>query len=210
MAYFETLKVLDGKVINEAYHIARARHTQKTFYGRATFSELAWENVKFEMGIYRLRVDYAEEVKSVTVHPYTLLEHSVLPLQEVDQFTYEHKAADRRFFSQSLEQHNAYSDILFHRNGLLLDTTICNLAFSDGKAWFTPETYLLPGTKRAYLLDEGRLNSRKIHLDHLSQYRYIAFINALRDFEKIYRFEVKNDRVHLESCPSSMEANIIV
>lgn len=198
MAYFETLKVLDGKVQHPSYHVQRARRTQEAVYGFSTFSERAWEGEMFPDGLLRLRVDYAEEVFGLTVQPYTLMEHTVLPLVDAGDFLYQHKSADRHFFSDNLQNHPGHSDLLFHRTGQVLDTTICNVAVFDGNKWYTPTTYLLAGTKRAALLDEGKIVEKEISLADLSNFSHMAFLNAMRDFERTYTFSVQEDSILLQ------------
>lgn len=198
--YFETLKVLNGTVLNASYHVTRARRTQEAVYGQATFSERAWAGLELPPGLYRLRIDYDEQVRKAELHPYTLLEHTFLPLHEVGDFTYAHKSADRDFFTTALQQYPHASDVLFHRDGYLLDTCICNLAFAKDGKWYTPDTYLLPGTKRAFLLEQGTLMERRIHVEDLPAFHYVAFINAMRDFEKIYRYTLNGDRLEVQGC----------
>ena len=46
------------------------------------------------------------------------------------------------------------------KQGLLTDTSIANIALSDGTHWYTPAHPLLKGTKRAALLEEGILQEK--------------------------------------------------
>ncbi len=48
-----------------------------------------------------------------------------------------------------------HDDILIIRDGLLTDTSICNVALWNGTSWITPARPLFSGTMRAYLLDKG-------------------------------------------------------
>ncbi|MCD8539847.1 MAG: aminotransferase class IV [Leadbetterella sp.] len=74
------------------------------------------------------------------------------------------------------------------KNGHLTDTTYCNVALFDGKEWVTPDTFLLPGTKRAALIHNGMLREIPVTVRDLPGFEALAFINAMRDFEKKYTF----------------------
>jgi 4-amino-4-deoxychorismate lyase len=43
-------------------------------------------------------------------------------------------------------------DIIIVRNGFVTDASYANLIFRKGDEWFTPATFLLAGTMRAFLL----------------------------------------------------------
>ena len=73
--------------------------------------------------------------------------------------------------------------MIIEKKGYLCDTTIANIAFFDGKQWFTPTHPLLKGTMRQKLLDEGFLETKKIKKDNLSDYSQVALINAMIGFK---------------------------
>ena len=64
----------------------------------------------------------------------------------------------------------------------MTDTTIANIAFFDGKTWFTPTTPLLQGTTRARLIDEGFLKLRDIKKEDIKEYSRFALMNAMIGF----------------------------
>ena len=58
-----------------------------------------------------------------------------------------------------------------------------NVAFWNGTGWITPDTPLLPGTMRAYLIEKGVLAEDRIILEDLSRYQCVRLINAMRDLD---------------------------
>ena len=76
-------------------------------------------------------------------------------------------------------------DVLVVRKGLLTDTSICNVAFWNGKQWIPPTVPLLAGTKRASLLDRGEMDSGDIRPADMPGYSRIRLFNAMIEFGEI-------------------------
>jgi len=76
-------------------------------------------------------------------------------------------------------------DILIIKKGLVSDTSIANIAFYDGKLWFTPKAALLKGTCRTRLLLEGKIIEKEIRVEDIKKYKKIALMNAMIDFDII-------------------------
>ncbi len=70
------------------------------------------------------------------------------------------------------------------------DTSIANLAFFIEGKWITPDTPLLEGTMRAYLLDRRKIFLGKISIKELKYAKKIAIMNALIGFREINNFEI--------------------
>ena len=79
----------------------------------------------------------------------------------------------------------------------MTDASYSNIILFDGKNWITPETYLLNGVKRQFLLHQKVIKEAKVTIDNLHNFSKIALINAMRDFELVYDFELKNGLIHL-------------
>ena len=69
------------------------------------------------------------------------------------------------------------------RNGAITDTSYSNVAFFDGQKYVTPDTYLLNGTRRQYLLGEGLLMQRRITPSELCRFERVVLINAMLGLE---------------------------
>ena len=71
-------------------------------------------------------------------------------------------------FESLLLANKDVDEVIIEKNGYLTDTTIANIAFFDGKQWFTPEKPLLKGTMRAKLIEEGFLQTKNIKSEELA------------------------------------------
>ncbi|HON17298.1 MAG TPA: chorismate-binding protein, partial [Spirochaetota bacterium] len=60
-----------------------------------------------------------------------------------------------------------------------------NIAFYDGEKWLTPTKPLLYGTKREYLLEEGKIVEEEISTRDIKFFYKVSLINAMLDLEEI-------------------------
>lgn len=198
--FFETIKLLNGRLQNLSYHQARMDRTLQQHFPSEKAIQLDYLTPiaeKYPEGLYKLRVDYDTQVREMTIQAYQIKTHHKLKILDAGDFDYSFKSADRSFFDSKLKEFRDCDDLLFTRNGFLTDTTYCNIALFDGKEWITPSTYLLPGTKRSQLIQDNKLKEKPIDMNHLKDYHQICFINAMRDFEKRYTFVVQQDEILL-------------
>ena len=72
------------------------------------------------------------------------------------------KYADRSALARLLQRRDDCDEILIVRDGAITDTSYSNVAFFDGRKYVTPDTFLLNGTRRQYLLGTGVLTERRI------------------------------------------------
>ena len=63
----------------------------------------------------------------------------------------------------------------------MTDTRYSNVVFGDGSSWVTPETFLLPGTKRAFLLSRGDIRECSVRAEDIGKFRFCSLINAMLD-----------------------------
>jgi len=186
----ETIKIEDGEVSNLSYHQARCDESRKALFhstDRLNLSSLIQAPPK---GLYRCRILYDEKIHSVEYIPYSPQEIHKLKIISSD-LEYDHKYANRDTLNALLQSHTDVDDILIEKEGYLTDTTIANIAFYDGKQWFTPEKPLLKGTMRAKLLDEGFLHTRKIKKEEITDYTHVALMNAMIGFKILNNFTIQ-------------------
>lgn len=154
-------------------------------------------------GLYKCRVSYDKVIREITFQPYEPAKASVILLLEIgDVFDYTFKFEDRVFFKEALQENPDADDVLFLSSGLLTDCTYSNVVLHNGENWVTPKTRLLTGVKRQYCLDNKVIIEKDIRVDELGDYTKIAFLNALRDFELVYEFEVKGNKLLLKLLPT--------
>lgn len=193
---FETICVQHRKFSNLLpYHEARLNRTRRELWNTATPLDLG-ERLEIPDFVdeekHKCRVTYGPEIVRIEWERY--LPRPIKSLQLVVDGTieYAHKYKNRDHLHQLHAQRGDCDDVLIVKNGLITDTSYANVALFDGLDWYTPELPLLPGTQRAFLLDEGILFLREIKVDDLSQYRSVKLFNAMLDWEEGVVLAVKN------------------
>lgn len=180
----ETIKIEEGEVSNLPYHQARCDESRKILFNSTdtlTLSSLIQAPPK---GLYRCRILYDKQIRSIEYIPYSPKGMYRLKIVPSD-LEYEHKYANRDALNKLLQMHSDADDILIEKHGYLTDTTIANVAFYNGKQWFTPENPLLKGTMRAKLLKKGFLHTRNIKKEEIGNYTHVALMNAMIGFKII-------------------------
>jgi len=180
----ETIKIEDGEVSNLSYHQARCDESRKALFNSTDTLDLSSLIQAPPKGLYRCRILYDEKIHSIEYIPYIPKEIHTLKIIS-SNLEYDYKYANRDALNKLLQTHTDADDILIEKEGYLTDTTIANIAFYDGKQWFTPEKPLLKGTMRAKLLDEGFLHTRKIKKEEITDYTHVALMNAMIGFKII-------------------------
>ena len=183
-AFLETLKSVDGKVQNLSFHQARYESVLHSL-GVKKFPRLSKYLHPPKDSIQRCRIIYTQENLSVSYHPYVKRSVKLLKLMYDDTIEYEKKYANREILDKLFSQKEEADDILIIKNEKVTDTSIANIAFFDGKKWLTPKEPLLQGTTRQRLLDNGFLKEADIYEKDLKQYKKVALLNAMIDFDII-------------------------
>jgi 4-amino-4-deoxychorismate lyase len=173
----ETIRVTEGKSENIDYHLRRMRITS-----------LRWSPEEIleiglpPRGVHKLRILYDADGFEQSITPYTIRPVRSLKVVVDDNIVYDHKYEDRSALNQMFNQREDCDDVLIVKNGLVTDTSYANIIFyKDGK-WFTPDSFLLKGTMRQYLLDHNKISEVRIALSDINRYTHFKLINAmLRD-----------------------------
>lgn len=132
------------------------------------------------IGKTKVRIVYSHHAFEVSQAAYSPKPTHKLKLVEACPdytFKYEDRSALLALYSQ---KENA-DDILITCNGQVTDTSYSNVCFWNGKAWHTPSSHLLNGVKRQYLIQQGAIQERNIHVSVLRNYHYACLINAMLD-----------------------------
>lgn len=198
---FETIKCQNRQLHNTFYHNQRVSRTLENLFG--IVGDFDFENT-IEIpdwvgeGLYRCRVIYGEKISKVEFFEYEFKHPKVVQIDEYQSFKYDFKYEDRSRFRHLLKLYPNADDVIITQNGLLTDATYANLAFFDGTKWYTPNTYLLLGTKREYLLDNQLITEEEIAVKDLIKFKRISFINAMRDLDLSYEFEVNKNIISIK------------
>jgi 4-amino-4-deoxychorismate lyase len=180
---FETIRIERGIPLNLSFHEERMNRSRFALFGKTDFIALADQlsipppNSK----IIRCKVIYEQSVLSVAYSQYEPAKISTLKLVDAGTLDYEYKYLDRNQLTSLIDKSVA-DDILIVRNGCIADASFANITFTDGKHWFTPDTPLLKGTMREYLLKTGIIQTERITADNLKQFTFFRLINAMLGF----------------------------
>jgi len=188
--YLETLKSVNGKVINLSYHQQRLEGVVSTFKNTRVYN---LENILNppKDGIYRCRVLYDE--KSIEVEYITYIKRQVKSLKLVysDDIEYSRKYANRDDIDELFLLRAECDDILIVKSGLITDTSIANIAFYDGSKWLTPKRPLLKGTIREKYIQERKIFEKDIFVEDLNNFSKVALMNAMIDFDIITKENIE-------------------
>ncbi len=180
----ETIKIENTKVFNLSYHQNRFDKSRKDLFQDSLPRDLSSLIQAPKKGLFRCRILYNKTIQSIDYIPYTIKNIKTLKIIHSD-IDYEYKYANREKFYTLLDLAQNYDDILIEKNGFITDTSIANIAFYDGKDWFTPKSPLLAGCMRQKLLDEGFLKTKNIKKEDIAHYSQVALINAMIGFNII-------------------------
>ena len=183
-SFLETICIENGLLKNLPYHQKRVNETFVTFYPDQIPFDLSEALSKQNIpatGIYRLRVIYEEQIKSIEFFPYQEKKIATLKIIHTGEFDYGFKWADRSYFEHILIENKEVDEVIFELDGKIQDCTIANLAFLKNGIWYTPKNPLHWGTTRARLIDQNKIQETDIFLDELSSYSHICLINVFRE-----------------------------
>lgn len=187
----ETICLLDGHLLHLDYHEARLNSARTQLWNAGD----PWSLEKLlsgydlpQQGLFKCRLVYDLELLKFEWEPY--LRRPINSLKKVydNQISYAFKYLDRSSLTNLFAQKGDKDDVLIIKNGLLTDTSYCNIALYDGKEWYTPASPLLPGTQRALLVDSGMIKAASIEENRLSQYQLIRLFNAMIPWENPIEF----------------------
>ena len=179
--FVETIKVCDGQFCHPAYHEQRALATALTVFGCSLDWDLSGWAIPDELrrGLVKCRVVYDTMVREVTFTPYVFRQIASLRLVEGEAIDYAFKSTDRSGLERLLAQRDGCDDVLIVRRGMITDTSFSNVVLEDATGLYTPDTFLLDGTCRRRLIDEGIVQVRPIPVTELSRYDRLYLVNAM-------------------------------
>jgi 4-amino-4-deoxychorismate lyase len=166
----ETIRVANGQIENASYHFRRMRDLH---IKRITDIELP------ASGIHKLRIVYDEHHFEFSISPYTIRPVRSLKLITDNDIVYDKKYEDRTRLNFLLKSKGTADDILIIKNNLITDVSFANIAFRKDNTWFTPDSFLLNGTMRQNLLDNGKIKERRVSVDNLKEFTHFKLINAM-------------------------------
>ena len=194
---FETIKVINKKLLNISFHNERMNRSRYELFGLNNELNLT-EQIEIPEDIskevYRCKVIYSDTIKDIEFRKYTprIIKH--LKLAYSNSIDYSFKYLERNLFDELLRKNDCKDneDILIIKNDRVTDTSYSNIALFDGKEWHTPKFPLLKGTKRAKLLYDKRILEKDILLEDLMNYEKIILVNAMLDFDLDKSYQIRD------------------
>lgn len=183
--FIETLKVKEGIFIHPELHLRRIQYTQEEAFGFHIPLQLKPEMVPADKrkGIVKCRILYGEEIRLIDFETYTLRNIRTLKLIDGGNTDYHLKYADRTPLTRLLAKRGNCDDILISIREKITDTSYSNVVLFDGENYYTPSSYLLNGTKRQSLIQQGIVREIRINTGDLINFRQLYLINAMLDIE---------------------------
>lgn len=192
----ETIKVENGITLNINFHNERMNRSLFELFGMVNKPDL--EKIisvpKFAgKGVYKCRVEYNDKITKIEFLPYIIRSIRSLKMIMDDNISYPYKYIERDNIQRLMEMRGDCDDILIIKKGMVTDSSYANVVFRDLNGnWVTPSTYLLPGTRRASLLQSGLIKETIITYRDLNKYAEMKLINAMIGFEDTEGIPVAN------------------
>ncbi len=188
----ETISVVNRKIQNLDYHNARFNKTRKALWGLEDRWDLS--NIEIPDSVtdlkHKLRITYAHEIETVQWSIHEPREIRSIKKVYIPDIDYTFKYCDRSLLANLFEQRGDADEILIIHNGMVSDSFFGNVALANNSGWYTPTSYLLAGTQRAYLLDQGIIKEQSISEKDLKDYTHLRIINALMDWNNTPTLEI--------------------
>ncbi len=202
----ETIKCNNGKLYNIRWHNERFNRARKELFGLPHEIDLG-EIIKIpencKKGLFRCRIMYSETIDKIEFVPHSFRKIKSLKLVEDNNIDYQFKFSNRKNLNSLFEKRGNCDDILIIKNGCITDSSTANCIFCDGQKWWTPDTPLLPGTQRAKLIYEEKIEVCRITPATISKYKKVGLINAMWDFGNMPMIEITHLSYQSEILPSA-------
>ena len=180
---FESICVINGKILNQKWHQIRYQKAYKKYFGKVSQFNLldqVYIPKEFKKGRVKLKVLYGEKEREIHFEQYTFKIINTIRLVHTINLEYSLKLRQRGKLNELFAKKGNCDDVIIVRNGLITDSSYANLIFFDGSEWITPKVPLLEGTCRARLLASGKIKTGNIGIKELSAFKGFKLINAMR------------------------------
>lgn len=191
--FLESIKIQNGQPQLLEWHQKRVNNTLKSHRYPASFSlKQAFSLLPpIDEQLYKWRIIYGKQgITSSEVIPYTTRKIARFRLVEAN-ISYDFKYAIRENLD-TLKTTSPSEEIIIVKNRLITDTSYSNLIFLRNSTWYTPNSFLLNGVQRQFLLAQHKIISREIRREDLHLFSHFAMINAMLSQDNSPIFSVKD------------------
>jgi len=183
--FFETIRVENGSIQHLSLHMERMKETCSEEYGDFLHENIFTEIQLPETGVHRMNIWYNRTDTEVKTALYTPSAISTVALVSCEpDFDYRRKYTNRDALNNMLKSAPGADEIVIVKNGMVTDSSKANIVFEKNGTYYTPDTFLLNGTMRQYLLGSGKITEASIKAENVFDYEKMYFINALNPLGK--------------------------
>jgi len=141
---------------------------------------------------YKVRIVYDKDIQSIEFLPYTMKTIETIKLFTIDnKVDYSYKYAERSFFDEYINETKT-DDLVLVKSNYITDCIYSNIVFFDGEQWVTPKTFLLKGTMRESLLNNGKILQKNIKVSDLSNFKSFKRINAMMNLDESQEIDISH------------------
>lgn len=180
--FIETIRLEHGEMQLVQFHQNRMNRTVFEAFGILNGFNLA-HHIHIPdhacSGTFKCRIVYDTQIRQVTFTSYERKEIRSLQVVYNDQIDYHLKKENRSDLNRLFELRNKCDDILIVKNGFITDSWFCNVVFETETELITPDTPLLNGVMREYLIDTFQIKPATIRINDLNRFKKVHLINAM-------------------------------
>lgn len=193
--FIESIRVINGKAELLSFHQARLDRTFAHFFKAVkpfNLTSVIQQNPPPDNKLYKLRIEYSNEMTFIEYQPYEKREIKSLQVVELpEDFKYSYKFTDRSVLNSLSKNIKEETLPIFIQRGMPTDSLYTNLIFKDKNALFTPKIPLLNGVQREYLLKSKIIKAKSILHKDIQKFEGVYLINAMMPL---------NEAVFIPSC----------
>ncbi|MCK5820259.1 MAG: aminotransferase class IV [Bacteroidales bacterium] len=195
----ESIRINQGKPDNLSAHEERISRSQLALEGirqlpplEKIFKSTPPPNTR----LLKARIVYNSDMYKIDYHEYSRAIIKSLQVCQEKSIYYPHKFANRRRLNNLKKTFPKYTEALIVIGNRITDTTFTNLAFWNGKKWLSPMYPLLPGTRRASLINQGLIELHDIQLSQLMDFEKVRLFNAMMPWDEAIEISISQVKNH--------------
>ena len=186
--FVESIQLDNGEFKRLELHQDRIRRAMSDYYPTQNpfdlvkvLSSLSYPNE----GLYKCRIVYDTEIRSLEFIPYIRREIHTLRLVDTTMESTLYKKEDRKQLNAAFALRGECDDVILVKNGYLTDCSFANIALFNGMNWVTPRIPLIYGVNRTQLVEQGKLKEKDILPSGLVNFKRVSLFNAMNEFGSI-------------------------
>ncbi|HEU5290403.1 MAG TPA: aminotransferase class IV [Cyclobacteriaceae bacterium] len=182
----ESIKLDNGRFLRLHYHQSRMDRTIAELLQLKNAINLSTELAKQthpKSGLFKCRIVYEKQIESIEFLPYEPRKTESLKVVYDHAIEYRYKYESRSGIDLLFGQRQFCDDVLIVKNGFVTDSSISNIIFFDGYKWITPNTPLLKGTMRQFLIDAAEIKEQPVYVQDIPSFKSFRLINSMLGFD---------------------------